>query len=40
MMIVLGGTISAVCINFPVREVYHSIKAAIKTFSSRKARGQ
>ncbi|MFP4213159.1 MAG: motility protein A [Desulfohalobiaceae bacterium] len=38
MMIVLGGTISAVCINFPVREVYHSIKAAIKIFSSRKAR--
>ncbi len=38
MMIVLGGTFSAVCINFPLKEVFHSVKAAIKIFSSRKVK--
>ena len=38
MMIVLGGTFSAACINFPVNEVYYSVVAAIKIFASRKVR--
>jgi len=38
MMIVFGGTFSAVFITFPVNEVYQSVVAAIKIFSSRKVK--
>lgn len=36
MMIVLGGSFAATCVNFPVGEIAQSIKAAIKIFGSRK----
>ncbi len=36
MMIVIGGSFAATCINFPVGEILEAIKAAIKIFSSRK----
>ena len=36
MMIVVGGSFAATCVNFPLGEIYQSFQAAIKTFSSRK----
>ncbi|WP_462325803.1 motility protein A [Desulfoplanes sp.] len=36
MMIVLGGSFAATCVNFPISEIHQSIKAAIKIFGSRK----
>ncbi len=38
LMIVLGGTLSVICINYPIHEVYQSIVAAIKIFSTRKSK--
>lgn len=38
LMIVLGGTLSVICINYPIHEVYQSIVAAIKIFTSRKSK--
>ncbi|MGX9367156.1 motility protein A [Desulfoplanes sp. PS50] len=36
MMIVLGGSFAATCVNFPLGEILQSVKAAIKIFTSRK----
>lgn len=37
MMIVIGGTFAAICVNFPLKEIYQSIEAAIKIFTSKKS---
>ncbi len=37
LMIVLGGTLSVTCINYPIQEVYQSVVAAIKIFTTRKS---
>lgn len=36
LMIVCGGTISALFVNFPYEEVAHSLKSAVMMFTSRK----
>ena len=36
MMIVVGGSFAATCVNFPMGEIAEAIKAAIKIFSSKK----
>ena len=36
MIIVAGGSLAALCINFPGSEILHAVKAAIKIFGSSK----
>ncbi len=36
LMIVIGGTFSAACINFPLSDIYNSFVAAFKIFVTRK----
>ncbi len=36
LMIVIGGTFASTCINFPVPDIYNSIKAAFKIFITKK----
>ena len=38
IMIVLGGTFAAACVNYPLQEIYLSVKAAIKIFRTRRVR--
>ncbi len=36
LMIVIGGTFSAICITFPISEIYNAVVAAFKIFITRK----
>lgn len=38
LMIVLGGTLAAICVTFPFEEVLQAFKGALKIFASRKTR--